>query len=81
MLVETNLGEGGGVTTFIVEPLAEGKRTEVTITTESATRRSGVSGSVERLLTKVFLQRIYKAELKQLAQVCEGASRLGVKAS
>src|SRR5882724_9375992 len=78
VLVETNLGEVGGVTTFIVEPLSESNRTEVTITTESATRRGGVLGSVERRLTKMILQRIYKAELKQLAQVCEGASGLGV---
>ena len=75
VLVETNLGEGGGVTTFIVQPLSEGNRTEVIITTESATRRSGGLGSVERLLTKILLQRIYKAELKQLARVCEGHRR------
>jgi len=81
VLIETNLGEGGGVTTFIVEPLSEGNRTGVTITTESVTRRSGGLGSVERLLTKILLQRIYKAELKQLARVCEGASGLGVKPS
>jgi len=81
VLVETNLGEGGGVTTFIVEPLSEGNRTEVTITTESVTRRSGGLGSVERFLTKILLHRIYKAELKQLARVCEGASGLGVKPS
>src|SRR6266513_496735 len=37
VLVETNLGEGGGVTTFIVEPLSESSRTEVRITTESVT--------------------------------------------
>jgi Polyketide cyclase / dehydrase and lipid transport len=79
VLVETNLEEGGGVTTFIVEPLAESKRTEVTITTEGATRRSGALGSVEGLLTAMFLQRIYKAELKQLARVCEGRTASGVK--
>ena len=79
MLVETNLGEAGGVTTFIVEPLSEGNRTEVTITTEGATRRSGALGAVERLLTRIFLQHIYKAELKQLARVCEGAVDLGAK--
>ena len=81
VLVETNLGEANSVTTFIVEPVSEGNRTEVTITTESATRRSGGLGSVERLLTKILLQRIYKAELKQLARVCEGASGLAVKPS
>ena len=45
------------------------------------TLRSGGLGWVERLLTKILLQRIYKAELKQLARVCEGASGLGVKPS
>ena len=79
VLVETNLSERGGVTTFIVEPLSESSRTEVTITTDSATRRSGGLGSVERLLTKMILQRIYKAELKQLARVCEGTPPSGVK--
>lgn len=79
MLVETNLGEGGGVTTFVVEPLSKGNRTEVTITTEGETRPSGGLGLVERLLTKMFLQRIYKAELKQLARVCEGRPAPGVE--
>ena len=60
VLVETNLGEGGGVTTFVVEPLNEGTRAKVIITTEIVLRRSGGLGFVERLLTKMFLQRITK---------------------
>ncbi len=79
VLVETNLGEGGGVTAFIVEPLNEGTRVKVIITTEIVLRRSGGLGFVERLLTKILLQRIYKAELKQLARVCGGGVTSGVK--
>ena len=76
VLVETNLGEGGGVTTFVVEPLTEGKRANVIIATEGATQRGGGLGSVERLLAKMFLKRIYKKELEQLARVCEGTITL-----
>jgi len=79
VLAETNLGEGGGVTKFIVEPLDDGKRTEVTIATEAATRRRWGLGTVERLLTMMWLQRIYKAELKQLAGVCERTLTSGSK--
>jgi polyketide cyclase/dehydrase/lipid transport protein len=84
VLVERNLGEGVVVTTFIVEPRNDGTRTEVTIDTEGVTRGSGPLGSVERLLTTMFLRRIYKEELKQLARVCEGTPRrrkVGVKSS
>ena len=80
VLVETNLEGGTVVTTFVVEPL-DGKRTEVTIDTEGATRQGGVSGSIERLLTRMVLPRIYKEELTNLARVCEGAADAGVSAA
>jgi len=79
VLVETSLGEGGEATTFIVEPVNENKRTDVTITTERTTVRDGAPGALERLLTTMLLQRIYKKELKELARVCEGTLTSGVE--
>jgi len=81
VLVETNLDGGTVVTTFVVEPLDGGKRTEVTIDTEGATRQSGAFGSIERLLIRMVLPRIYKKELTNLARVCESAADAGVSAA
>jgi hypothetical protein len=71
VLVETNLETGGAVTTFLVNPVEHNRRTEVTITTEGRTARSGVLGLVEKLLTTLVLRRVYVRELallKALAQ-------------
>jgi len=72
VLVETNLGEEVVVSTFVVEPVNDGKSSEVTIDTKGTTRERGVAGSIERFLTEMMLSRVYKAELMQLARVCEG---------
>ena len=70
VLVETNIGEMAGKTTFTVEPLDGGSRSRVTIATEGKTKRGGGLGIVERLITKMMMRRIYKAELDQIARVC-----------
>lgn len=75
VLVETNIGEMAGKTTFTVEPLDGGSRSRVTIATEGKTKRGGGLGVVERLITKMMMQRIYKAELDQIALVCGSIAR------
>lgn len=67
VLVES-VTEGGGaaVTTFTVEPTAQGRHCRVTISTKLRARR-GLSGLAERLLTRAFLRRVYARELRLLA--------------
>ena len=69
VLVETNL-PAGAVTTFTVDPRAEGRHTQVTIITELETR-DGILGLLERFLTTVTLRRIYAQELGLLAARAE----------
>jgi Polyketide cyclase / dehydrase and lipid transport len=66
VLVETNLDDGGAVTTFRVAPVAQGQHTDVTITTEGRTALGGVLGTLEKLLTTMFLRRTYMRELALL---------------
>jgi hypothetical protein len=66
VLVETNLEAGGAVTTFTVEPGEKERLSQVWIATKGKVR-DGLPGSLERLMTKMFLRRIYDRELKLLA--------------
>ena len=59
--------DSGVVTRFTVVP-AGAAAADVTIATELPTRR-GVAGAIERALTTRLLQRIYRDELAQLAEV------------
>ena len=70
--METN--DTGYVTTFTVEPRAEGQHAYVTITTEM-TRRAGVLGTLERWFVTWLLRPVYVKELGQLAAVA--AKRAG----
>jgi hypothetical protein len=72
VLVETN--DNGYVTTFTVEPRAEGQQAYVTIATEM-TGRAGVMGSLERWFVTRLLRPVYVRELEQLAAVA--AQRAG----
>jgi hypothetical protein len=64
VLVEAD--EAAGVTTtFQVEPLDGGKRSRVTITTETRIP-PGLRGVVERLVSPRVLRGIYQRELRQL---------------
>ena len=56
------------VTTFTVIPVEQGRQAEVTFTTEGPTR-GGLAGVLERMMTVMLLKRIYRKELKLLAQV------------
>jgi hypothetical protein len=66
VLVETDTGGDGPVTTFIVEP--EGSGSHVTFSTE-LTSVGGPLGVLERLVMTRLLRRIYARELKQLGRV------------
>lgn len=66
VLVETN--DTGYVTTFTVEPRAEGQHAQVTIATE-ITGRTGLLGALERWFVTRLLRPVYVRELEQLAAV------------
>ncbi len=63
-LVET-YPDSGTATTFLVEPVAEGRGARVTISTRY--ENAGPPGWVEWLLVPGLLRRIYRAELANLA--------------
>ena len=69
VLVET-VAESGAVTTFTVEPLADGSQSRVTIRTEYA--REGVSGWIEALFAPRLLKTIYLEELELLSRAGPG---------
>ena len=66
VLVETN--DNGYVTTFTVEPRADGQHAYVTIATEIP-GRAGVLGALERWFVTRLLRPVYVKELAQLAAV------------
>lgn len=66
VLVETDTGGGGPVTTFVVEP--EGTGSRVTFRTE-LTSAGGPLGALERFVLRRILRRVYARELEQLGRV------------
>lgn len=66
VLVETN--DSGVVTTFTVEPRDDGRRAQVTISTDT-TVRDGLLGAVEGWLTTRLLRPIYGKELELMDAV------------
>jgi hypothetical protein len=69
VLVETD-PEGAVVTTFTVDPEADGARSRVTIATDLE-----VAGWLRRLLVTRFLRRVYAREIALLEEVA--AERAG----
>ncbi len=65
VLVETNL-DGAVTTTFTVEPLEGGRRSRVTIATDS-TPSPGLAGLMEKLMQPTIARGIYQKELSKLA--------------
>jgi hypothetical protein len=64
-----DIGPGtGSVTTFTVDPVAQGAQAQVTIATELKTR-AGIGGMIEGFFTGLFLRRVYTQELKLLGEV------------
>jgi hypothetical protein len=72
VLVETN--DTGYVTTFTVEPRAEGQHAYVTIATEFP-GRAGVLGALERWFVTRFLRQTYIKELEQVAAFAASRAR------
>ena len=65
-MVETD-PDAGVVTTFTVEPLADGTQARVTIVSDITTG-PGLSGMIEAWLSPPLLRRIFHQELEQLAE-------------
>jgi len=63
VLVEREI-DGGGVTTFIVDPAAAGS----TVTFITEWTRGGFAGWMEALLAPPMLRKVYRAELANLAR-------------
>ena len=72
VLVETNDGDDGAVTTFIVDPRGD-DQAHVTIKTKTKTH-NGFLGKVEGWMTTHLLRPIYIKELQQLALVASSKS-------
>ena len=66
VLVETDLGDRGIVTTFTVSPAGEG-RSEVEFATDLPSR-GGPLGVLERVFVRRYLRRVYTEELQLLAE-------------
>jgi uncharacterized membrane protein len=79
VLVET-LDDNRTVTTFIVEPVDDGRAADVTISTRTTTR-PGLLGLAERMLTSRFLVSVYEQELALLGIVAGTAGASTVNAT
>lgn len=64
--------DGNTVTSFTVDPLDGGRAARVTIATDFKPA-SGVAGLVEKWLNPMVMRRIYREELRQLAEYVNGA--------
>jgi hypothetical protein len=73
VLAETDL-ETGLVTTFSVTPAADGRRTQLRIASRWESR-SGLAGLLERLTSPAVMRRIYRSELRQIAEYVAGQPR------
>ena len=72
VLVETN--DTGYVTSFSVDPRADGQQAYVTISTDMP-QRAGILGTLERWFTARLLRPVYVRELAQLAAVAAQQAR------
>ena len=66
VLAETDL-KTGLVTTFSITPVADGQRTRLRIASQWESR-PGLPGLLERLTTPTIMRRIYRSELRQIAE-------------
>ncbi|HMA36066.1 MAG TPA: SRPBCC family protein [Chloroflexia bacterium] len=75
VLVESD-PQRGVVTTFTVTPVAGGLQAHVRIATEMPAR-PGVTGLVEKLVNPPVMRRIFRKQLRQLADYVAGARPAG----
>lgn len=66
VLVEKNVEPNDSVTTFIVNPVDDGRAADVTIRTE-LDARPGLMGAIEKFLIKRVMPGMYAEELRLLA--------------
>lgn len=71
VLVETDLGPKGVVTTFVVDPVPAPGQSRVTISTAIPVK-SGIGGRLERFLITRLLHPIYERELVLLSEFLKG---------
>src|SRR5262249_46026329 len=71
VLVETDLGSNGAVTTFTVNPGPGPQKSEVVISTELPVG-AGLLGRIQRYLATRYLRPIYLKELALLARRAQG---------
>jgi hypothetical protein len=69
VLVEADV-DGSSTTTFTVDPVGDGRATQLTIATTFATRK-GLAGAMERVVGTLMLRRIYRKELRLIAGYVE----------
>lgn len=60
----------GVVTTFTLEPIGDGERTRLTISTD-ARASSGLRGLIERVVNPAITRKIYREELQQLGRIVD----------
>ncbi len=65
-LVET-IPESNLITTFIIDPIDEEKRCQLTLKTEGTFSR-GLTGAIEKRMLPNFLRKLYEEELENLKQ-------------
>jgi len=70
VLTETDL-DSGLVTTFTVNPLDGGRRSDVRIATVWRSK-PGLAGFIEAVMSPTVMRRIYRSELRQLAAYVHG---------
>ena len=71
VLVET-IEKDGIVTTFIVEPTADGQRTETTFQTEIRSPK-GLMAPITKLMTRLYLRRVLSGRAGDARPVCPAA--------
>jgi hypothetical protein len=73
VLAETDL-HTGTITTFTVDPVEDGWKARVIITTDIETR-GGLLGAVQRFLVTRLLRPVYQREIEQLGVIAIGRAR------
>lgn len=79
-IIEEKDLDTGQTTTFTIDPVADGTKTRVTITSFFPTR-AGIMGMIERLSQPLIARHIYKQELQNLADYLKTDARRQVAAS
>ena len=78
-VIEERTEKSDVITRFTIDPLANGSASQVTIST-TMPNRAGWQGTIERWISSAIFKRIYRAELKNVAQYLrwQEAGELGI---